>query len=219
MDIEVVLWIPILTAIITLLFNICFHFFKNKLDWFQDKKKFERDFSYKQLSELYLALYGVIAQSEFIRYFYKLDEKNSILELPFLEIKRIVEKETFRNDGSREYSKTEEANDITKLNKKYLVNLILEKPEYASQKLLKLAIGYRYTHDHYLKPSLHPDDKERFRISELMLIYEIVITVIKETNEKLKICKMEFNENEHDYGIMDYNLYTSIDEYKTISKD
>lgn len=89
MDWEVVIWIPIITAIITLVFNVIFHSLKNRLDWFVDKKKFEREYSYNQLRELYLS-----------RYMYKFDEQFSILEILFLEIKRKVEKDVRRvNSG------------------------------------------------------------------------------------------------------------------------
>lgn len=219
MDADVVIWIPFITAAITLLFNSIFHGLKNRLDWFQDKKKFERDHSYNQLRELYFPLYGIIAQSEFLRYIYKFDEQFSILELPFLEIKRTVRKDIRRSNGEREISISKEETDITKFNKKNLVNLILEKQEFASQKLLKLAIGYRYSHEKYLIPSLSEEQKEKYQINELMLIYEIVTTVIKETNEKLELCNMQFTKTELETGIMDYNVFTTAEEYNSLKND
>lgn len=219
MDWEVVLWIPLITAGITLLLNIIFHSLKNRLDWFVDKKKFERDHSYKQLRELYLSLYGIIAQSEFLRYRYKFNEQFSILELPFLEIQKEIKKTIIDINKGVKTSITNEETDITKFNKKALVELILDKPEYASQKLLKLAVGYRYSHENYLRKDLSDEQKEEHQIYELMLIYEIVTTVVKETNEKLKLCNMSYTENEYEHGIMDYNVFTTVEEFKTLKND
>src|SRR5699024_11955532 len=83
------------TAIITLIFNIIFHRLKNKFDWFVDVKRFKRHHYYTQLKA-----YAIVAQSEFLRQFYDLDEK-PYDEYPFIEIKKTKSKVvTNLNEGT-----------------------------------------------------------------------------------------------------------------------
>lgn len=54
-------------------------------------------------------------------------------------------------------------NAITKFNKIGLVGFILEKKEFASPDLLKLAVGYRYIHEHYQNESFPEKQLEKFQ--------------------------------------------------------
>ncbi|QYF82471.1 hypothetical protein KY492_26710 [Brevibacterium sp. PAMC21349] len=166
-----------------------------------------------------MSLYGIVSQSEFIRYRYKFDEQYSLMEIPFLEMQNEIKKTMFDFKVGAQTSVSIQETDITKLNKKLLVDLTLEKKEFASQKLIKLAIAYRYSHNFYLKSGLSDRQREEHQLYELILIYELVITIIKETNEKLRECDMDYSINELEYGVLDYNIFMSIDEYKNLTKD
>lgn len=201
--------VALFTIVITLLANVLFHFLKNHFDWFNESKRFKRDHYYTQLKELYLELYGAVAQSEFMRYFYNFNEQFSFMDLPFLELKNKVEKVvTDLKAGTITRKQIEKETDLTRFNKEYISNLVIEKRQYASPKLLKLCVAYRYCHEYYLKQDLSiPSMLDKYQEEELKLIYEIVVTIIKETNEKLELCSMEFIEKEKEHGIMDYDIY------------
>ena len=63
-----------ITVILTLTFNFLFEIIKRKFSWFDESKKFKRDYYYSQLEEVYLQLYAIIVQSEYLRYFHKIEE-------------------------------------------------------------------------------------------------------------------------------------------------
>lgn len=73
-----------ITVILTLTFNFLFEIIKRKFSWFDESKKFKRDYYYSQLEEVYLQLYAIIVQSEYLRYFHKIEE--DIDKVPFIEI-------------------------------------------------------------------------------------------------------------------------------------
>lgn len=95
MDYKQTIQVTILTLVLTLAINSIFHYLKSKLDWFVDTKKFKREHSYSQLKNLYLGLYAIICQSEYLRFFY--DIKESHAEVPFLEMskRKEIKKHTF----------------------------------------------------------------------------------------------------------------------------
>lgn len=204
MDAQTIIWIPIITAIITLVFNIGFHSLKNKLDWFVDTKKFKREHNFNQLKELYLLLYGIIVQSEYIRFFSR-KYRNSdydIQDIPFLEVRKTVTK------VEKDKTTTEEIrNEITEFNKLGIVSKIIEKSEFASQRLLKLAVAYRYVHSNYQKRFTGTDIGDNYKSEELKLIYLLVTTIIKECNEMLEECNMDYDGKEISYGIMNYDVF------------
>ena len=209
----------VIGAIIAAVFSVLTTFLNSWIAKSKSKNEFKREHSFKQLKSLYLSLYGIVAQSEFIRYRYKFDEQYSLMEIPFLEVQNSIKKTIINLKEGIKTSVSIQESDITKFNKKALVDLILEKQEFSSQKLLKLAVAYRYSHNFYLKDGLSENQREEHQLYELVLIYELVITIIKETNEKLKECDMDYDLNEHDYGVMDYNIFTTIDEYRQVTNE
>lgn len=212
------LTIALFTIAITLLSNSLFHYVKTKFDLFSENKRFKRDHYFSQLKELYLELYGVVSQSEFIRYFNDFNEQFSFMDLPFLEIKRTVMKAvTNLETGKITREEVIKETDLTKYNKSYIANLIIEKKQYASPKLLKLAVAYRFCNEYYLKQDLSNQDLlDKYQTEELKLIYELVVTIIKDTNEKLELCGMDYIEFEREHGVMDYNIYGND---KNLKKD
>lgn len=209
MDIDKIIWIPIITALITLAFNVIFHVLKNNFDWFVDKKKFKREHAYKQLTNLYLELYGVIAQSEYIRYFLEkqTNTKISIYEYPFFEIKKSTKniKSDFLKQ-SVEVKSTLVEDGITEFNKRKIDSTIIEKSQFASGELLKLAIAHRYCEDNYQKKITDENVLNQFLDEELELIGKIVRLIIKETNELLEICHMDYDGKEISYGVLNMDV-------------
>ncbi|WP_191557794.1 hypothetical protein [Metabacillus idriensis] len=200
------------TAILTMVGNSIFHWLKNKFDWFQETKKFKRDYYFEQLKELYIPLYAVIAQSEFLRGFYDLSEKPKE-EIPFIEShetkSRVV---TDLGEGTIKREVVKLSNEITEFNKEKIAKTIIDKGVYSSQELLKLAVSYRYVHKYYMDESLNPRQLEKFRTLEIKLINEIVELVVKECNEKLKECDMPYNQKElnQEKILIDYNVSEKI---------
>ncbi|WP_342538326.1 hypothetical protein MKY15_19695 [Sporosarcina sp. FSL K6-1540] len=197
------------TIILTLLVNLVFKLLQNKFDFMVDTKKFRRDHSYNQLKELYFEIYAIIIQSEFLRNFHQIDEFKSLKEVPFIEIVRTLKKNK-QDLFSREILEESEeivVNAITKFNKIGLVGFILEKKEFASPDLLKLAVGYRYIHEHYQNESFPEKQLEKFQKKELEFIYQIVTMVVKEFNEKSKYCNMEYNKTEIKEGELDKGIF------------
>lgn len=62
--------------------------FKESFELFTSDVRFKYDFYYRQYSELYSKLYGIIIQSEYIRMFIKLNDGKEISfdEAPFIEV-------------------------------------------------------------------------------------------------------------------------------------
>lgn len=193
-----------LTVALTFIANICFHFFKNKLDWFDATKKFKREYCYMQLKELYLDLYAVIAQSEYIRDF--LSIQGEFDDIPFIEIekKKITQKISFSNATveGKEY-KIKDA--ITEFNKIGIASKIIEKSQYSSQALLKDAVAYRFLHQHYRDNTIDKSLLNKFQEDELNLLKRIVKGIVKECNEKLKMCGMEYDKQELENGLIKYS--------------
>ncbi|MDT0161870.1 hypothetical protein [Bacillus sp. AG4(2022)] len=187
-------------AIIVAIYNA---FITNK----KAKRDFKREHNYDQLKELYLFLYGIVTQSEYVRYFFK-HHRNidlSYREYPFLEIQG---RTTHYKKGQNEVRIHDDP--ITEFNKLNIANKIIEKSEYASQRLLKLAVAYRYCHKHYQQNVSTTDGtnlKNSFQSEELKLIYLIVTTIIIECNGLLEECQMSYDGKEVSYGIMNYDVF------------
>jgi hypothetical protein len=203
---EDTLKIALCTAGATLIVNTAFHWLKNKFDWFMDKKKFKREYYFIQLKELYLYLYGIVVQSEYIRFFDNLDE--DFKDIPFLEINKMrytEQRDFFGKILNRE--EIEIKDGITNYNKKELYETIINKSQHASQKLIKLAVAYRYLHDNYQKELDDKDRLNKFQKEELLFLGKIVILVIYETNEKLNFLEMDFNKSELKDRLLNYDVF------------
>lgn len=160
-----------------------------------DEQKFLKERSYKQYCELYSKLYAVIVQSEYLRYFNGFND--SFDKLPFLEACREkVNTDIDLNTMTVKETKEEIHDAITDFNKINIVDMIIDKGYLASEKLIKLAVAYRYVHRFYTDETLKPELLERFQKEEIVMIAEIVKTVISQTNEFKKICNLDYNEDE-----------------------
>lgn len=184
--------------------------FRKGFEMFSNDVKFKYDFFYKQYSELYCKLYAIVIQSEYVRHFIELTDKKviSFEDAPFLEITP-THKETKTcniggENGSSVTRKTEEIEtSISQFNKKELCDYIIDNGSLASQKLLKLAVAYRFAADHYSGNgsggSLDINevaDEEEFR-----MIKDIVVAIVKDYNLLRKELKLDYNENEMKTGI------------------
>ena len=185
--------------------------FREKFELFSSDVQFKYNFIYKQYSELYSKLYAIIMQSEYVRRYIKLtkDEDVSFEEVPFLEVSkthRTTQTLTFDKDtGSKWKSKTIDIEtSISRFNKQQLCDYIIEKGEYASQKLLKLAVAYRFAFSRYdgnpknIAPSVDSDTANN---EEIRLIREMVCCIVSEYNLFRKNLNMEYDADEITSGI------------------
>ncbi|WP_282937570.1 hypothetical protein [Paenibacillus sp. RC67] len=171
------------------------------LEVFKDYQKFKREYSYSQFKELYVHLYGIIVQSEYLRYFFQI-EKN----VPFIEL-HIRNKSQVYNIQAMSVEDKEEAisNLITEFNKIQIVYKIIDSSMYASQSLLKKAVSYRFVSEFYTDSTIEKELLDKYKDEELKLISEIVQLIVKETNELRKICEMDYNDEELKTGILQLN--------------
>lgn len=202
---NIVIWTAIITAGSTLFINILFHLLKNEFDWFEDKKRFKREHAYKQLTELYLELYGIVTQSEYIRNFIKLSKEDelTIYEVPFLEW--AVKNTTFDSE-TKKIKIDFEHTDVTKYNNSKIDELVISKSKYASSELLKLCIAHRFCKSNMVK-DLEEKTRQDFFDQEVMLLRKIVKKIIMETNELLEVTHMRYESEEKVSGLMDTKLF------------
>lgn len=205
---EQMIFLALITAVVTAILNTVFHTLKNKFDWSKETKEFKRNYYFEQLKELYIPLYAIVAQSEFLRRFQGLDDK-PFDEYPFIEVKK-TKTEVVANlqEGIIRREEVNFSDAITEFNKEELAGMIINKGVFASQELLKLAVAYRYVHPYYTDETIVKEKLNTFQVQELDLINRIVKLIVKETNEKLKQCSMPYNDHEIDLSTMlvDYNV-------------
>ena len=197
------LMIALTTAILTFVATLLSSKFKNWFDWVDNTNKFIRDHSYNQLKELYLELYARVAQSEYLRYYLKIDKGHD--EIPFIEIFR--QKHTFSMDPSVKEETIQIKDAVTEFNKLSIAELIIKKGAYASQELLKLAVAYRFIHPYYADQTMDKNRLNDYQTEELKLIKKIVKVIVQETNKNLRISSMKYNKNELKTGLMDNKIY------------
>jgi hypothetical protein len=152
-----------------------------------------------------------VAQSEFLRRFEGLDDK-PFDEYPFFEVKKTKTKVvTNLKEGHIRRENVNFSDAITEFNKEELANMIISKGVFASQELLKLSVAYRYVHPYYTDETIEKEKLNKFQDQELDLINRIVKLIVKETNEKLKLCSMPYNDDEIDLSTMlvDYNIVSN----------
>ncbi|MED4822249.1 hypothetical protein P9654_20890 [Bacillus atrophaeus] len=210
MDLQDSIGLAAFTLIVTFFSNLLFNYIKSKFEWFTDKKKFKREREFDQLKHLYFKLYGMVAQSEYLRYFFSSEQKEySIVDFPFLELERKVTKRlTDLKTGELNINTEEITDTFSNFSKLNLAELIIENSHYASQDLIKLAVGYRFCNNLYLKEGGTIETiSDKLKTEELLLIYKIVLMVVKETNSMMKTCGFSYNQNEEQSGIMDYTIY------------
>lgn len=129
-------------------------------------------------------------------------------EAPFLEITPTHKETTTFNiskaNGSSVTRKTEEIETpISQFNKKELCDYIISNGSLASQKLLKLAVAYRFAADHYSGNGSGGsiDVKDIADEEEFRMIKDIVVAIVQDYNLLRKELKLDYNENEIKTGI------------------
>lgn len=184
--------------------------FKEGFELFSSDVQFKYDFYFKQYSELYSKLYAIIIQSEYVRRFLKLSEGRDVSfdEAPFMEVSpshKINQKIEWGNDKQITVKRSEEIveTSISQFNKEQLCEYIISHGEYATQRLLKIAVAYRFAHFFYAG---NPNEKnascqEAANEEEFRLIREIVCCIVSEYNYFRKELKMEYSKIELDTGI------------------
>lgn len=184
--------------------------FKEGFELFSSDVQFKYDFYFKQYSELYSKLYGIIMQSEYARHFVKLDkdQEESFEKVPFVEISpthKFTKSVKWDDNGSAQITQKEEIIDtpLSNFNKKELCECIVENAEYATQKLLKIAIAYRFAYSFYAgnPDAKNSDCQKTANDEEFRLIREMVCCIVSEYNFFRKELKMEYNEEELNTGI------------------
>lgn len=192
MDFKQTIWIVILTAIGTAIFSSFFSYFFSCIN---ENRKLKIDKALNDLKYLYFDLYSIIAQSEYLRKFHNI--QGSFKDYPFLEVSENKTTTNIINGGTK---KEKIDNSITSFNKLSLDNKIIDNKEYACAKLIKLAIAYRYLHKNYLDNTIESNLLDKFQEAEVNCIYNIVTEIVKETNKKMKICKIDYDKNEMKKG-------------------
>lgn len=203
-EISKTLLITVLPVILTIATNTIY-------DIIRRRSESKRKFYLKKLDELYLPLYTIIAQSEYIRYFFQM--KQPFDEIPFSEIEK-NNKEVKYNGVKVTVSESIVEDGITSFNKKAIVKLIIDKNNYASTKLIKLAVAHRYLEDNYLNKITNQKIANKFSEDELKVLAELVKTIVRETNRYLKYCSMEYDKKELKKGILNPKVYIKLDKKK-----
>lgn len=184
--------------------------FKESFELFSSDVQFKYDFYYKQYSQLYCKLYAIIIQSEYVRHFIFLKDNKEFPfdEAPFVELsptQKVTQQWKFEEGkpATAKQSVEEIETPFSQFNKKQLCDYIIENGEYATQKLLKIAVAYRFAHNYYAgnperKNSSCTDiaNEEEFR-----LIREMVCRIVSEYNYFRKSLKMDYDKAELENGI------------------
>jgi hypothetical protein len=177
--------------------------FREGFKLFSSDIEFKYEFNYKRYSNLYCKLYGIVMQSEHIKHMLELVDGKAYYfeEYPFIEIsptKKVTT--TFNGEGNEPMSmkriSEEFETPISKFNKETLCNYIIEGAEYASQELLKLAVGYRF-----VQSNVDSQYKSEMEAEEFRLISEIVKHIVKEYNELRRDLNMTYDKDEFDTGV------------------
>jgi hypothetical protein len=167
---------------------------------------------------LYSELYAIVAQSEYLRYFYNTytdTDFSSNEQLPFIEnnSNRTVTK--FK-DGKMSMETIPTNVDISSFNKEHLYKLIIEKPSYASQELLSLALAYRFVHRNYLIKDISDHKiKEGMLKEEVNIIYKMVQLIVYEYNWLRKQIGLGHSKKEYETNFFDtgtFNIDSSVEQ-------
>ena len=190
--------------------------FRRKFNDYDKDRSFKYQYYYDQFRVLYTKLYSIIAQSEYLRRFYKLHNGSefSFDETPYIELNssRSTQSISFTNALTTITSTETKISDaITEFNKKAIFDLIIDNGEYASQRLLKLAVAYRFVYKHYAGTDPTSDVVKTANEEEFTLIKEIIYCVIKEFNFYRSELKLDFIQSELDTGMFENLTMTGED--------
>lgn len=187
--------------------------FQKEMAKFSNDISFENEYSYKQYAQLYAKLYAIVTQSEYIRFFLNkyYDKGLSFEEVPFLELNKEQMKTQSQLFTGKviSHEKIEIKDAITDFNKKQLCEFIIENGEFASQRLLKLSVAYRYAHNNYSgSKSLEDSEMQSaFDDEEIELLRKLIQTIIKDYNSLRKVIKLDYSENELEIGLLDHQYF------------
>lgn len=134
--------IPVIaTAITAFAVNVIYDVFKRK-------NEFKKKYNVEELKGLYIPLYCMISQSEYIRKTVgSLPNVNlSIKEAPYIHITKKSSK-TILNNNEVKHEEFIKDDELTKYDENAMVNLVIDNCRYATTKLIKLAIAYRFLID------------------------------------------------------------------------
>ena len=157
--------------------------FKEKIELFSSDVRFKYDYYYKQYSELYSNLYSFVVQSEYVRKFIELttNEFHTFVDVQFFEITPI-HRVTITFKPEKYERKVEDIDTaVSSLNKDALCEYIISKGDLATQKLLKIAVAYRFV-------SARVDDTDQTvkRVAqeqELKMLAEMVRCIVSDYNK------------------------------------
>lgn len=186
--------------------------FQREMAVFSNDLTFTNDYAFNRYSILYAKIYGIVVQSEYLRYFFKTYQNKDFgfEEYPFIEINRskVKQKKNFITNVTISETVDPINDEMTSFNKNELCNYIIDNSEYASPKLLKLAIAYRYTSSNYGEQNLGNESLlESFNNAEFALIKEIVKTIVIEYNEMRKTVKLSYSEQELENGELEHTEF------------
>lgn len=185
--------------------------FREGFEEFSSDLNFKYEFYFRRYSELYCKLYSIVIQSEYVRHFIKLTngKEHSFEDFPFFEVsptQRVTQTLNLKSGEPLAFKQNVEdiKTPISEFNKEKLCDYIIDKGEFASQKLLKLAVSYRFAFDHYSgNPNVNNGDcEEEANNEEIRLIREMVNCIVQEYNELRKYLKMNYIESEIQDGIL-----------------
>ena len=177
--------------------------FNEKFGEFSKKLDFKYRFYEEQMINLYSNLYAMIAQSEYLRYFIReYRNKNvSFDEAPFWEVKK-----------GKQHQKTED--DVTRVRKIEIANEIIKNSKYAENRLLKLAVAYRYINKNYSNgDTSHLEEKRKYDIEEIKLLGAMLKLIIKKYNFLARELGLSYSEYELKNGIFKEDEFDVSDLY------
>ena len=165
--------------------------FKEKIELFSSDVRFKYDYYYKQYSDLYSNLYSFVVQSEYVRKFIELttNEFHTFEDVPFFEITPIHRVTITLKPEKYERNVENIDTAVSSLNKDALCEYIISKGDLATQKLLKIAVAYRFV-------SARIDDvdqtvKRVAQEQELKMLAKMVRCIVSDYNQlraNLQLC-------------------------------
>lgn len=161
---------------------------------YSEEIKIRTQDNYKRYVNLYSKLYQAVVQSEYVRKFNDMDLGFEVA--PFIEISKTRSSRVHTQGKIPDVSEETIHDDVTELNKKSIIEQTINNYEYASEKLQKVIIKYRYVHQFYLITD-HPQH-HKFCEEEIVLLKELIELIIVETNEIKKLLGFEYNQIEVD---------------------
>jgi hypothetical protein len=185
---EVSLWNSLIIAIVPVIFTIATNLIYDSI---KRKNEFIKQIKIQELKELYIPLYCMISQSEYIRFILG-DLPNvsfSIEDAPYIHLEK--KRNNIKIDKDGFHKETYKVDDeLTKYDEKTMVNLVIDKSKYASPKLIKLAIAYRFIVEN--RDTTDITIKAKIEAQYNNIAINFIKEVVSRTNEKLKYCGSEF---------------------------